>query len=956
MNTKKFLPVLSLMAALVLTGCGGTKDSSKKDESSKTPTSETISKTSSKDSSAKPSSTESSAKPSSSSTPAPTKEEHTWVADGEKQGVVQKEKCTDAHACGKEAYHLAVNDATGWNKGTTKMNGKTAPNNEAKWDISGIVPNGKYTIELNCKMSYSTHSNRYWENHAKFDHPDDGNPPDSTSEDDYRYGFKLDGGDLIPANSGKSWGEDGLEGDNDGGQFHYVAVASNVEITDVAAFSLYHCNIGYSLIIQDVRLILTEKGAPTVKDEEMIGDSKYTWGKLIEAEGNSAYKAGKNAEENQAIKIAADQDLNGKLATRGAKFAANGDEAEYKFNLAKGFAGKLMVRLCADQNSNLNKKFYYGKINGSPAEKDTTNIEFSANGQPIVVENHDTWEANGVTGSDEEHSAIVFVGYVSLDNGVNSIKMKRVDSYAPCFFDVYVVEAELPSPTPVEHECEHVCEFCGKCTDATCEDPKCAEKCTDLIADFDENGKAHFEAENATSLDNCSVAENEAALGGKLVGGFNFGASATYEIYAHEAVKVYMDLRGCLGQVDNGNDNRAYELNVNDSKIGNFGPITAEAGWHDYKQYASTEFDLVKGKNVVKIICPFDSHTNVDAFDLVIAKHVDAFTYGDPVVKEGESTYAIGTCDCGKKDVKISVAEDLNGKLTARPKKFGSNGDEAKYLITVDSAMYVDLSVLGGVDSYSANKNYGLHTGKNGGSSAVTLPDGKTNLTFKVNGVEVAIDNNQTYAQMGMLDGGDKDEAKAGMAYIGKTMLVKGQNEITIKRNDSFAMTMYDLHLTTREAEEIQSFGFDDMVVSGGSTLASGDVKYVKLGSSGNTITIKYTAAAAQTAMLRFLVTTKASNIGSAGVWRQGSDAQSKFAITVNDADVPVPMDSTTLQQLGATNAADPSGVKDGGSAEATPIWVDFIAVNLIQGENTIVIKYQGSGYSLVFAGLALAK
>lgn len=32
-------------------------------------------------------------------------------------------------------------------------------------------------------------------------------------------------------------------------------------------------------------------------------------------------------------------------------------------------------------------------------------------------------------------------------------------------------------PTPAPHECAHVCVTCGKCTDATCTDPVCAEKC-----------------------------------------------------------------------------------------------------------------------------------------------------------------------------------------------------------------------------------------------------------------------------------------------------------------------------------------------------------------------------------------------------------------------------------------------------------------------------------------------
>ncbi len=35
---------------------------------------------------------------------------------------------------------------------------------------------------------------------------------------------------------------------------------------------------------------------------------------------------------------------------------------------------------------------------------------------------------------------------------------------------------ETPPP-PVGHTCEHVCELCGKCTDTACTDPACADKC-----------------------------------------------------------------------------------------------------------------------------------------------------------------------------------------------------------------------------------------------------------------------------------------------------------------------------------------------------------------------------------------------------------------------------------------------------------------------------------------------
>lgn len=178
-------------------------------------------------------------------TPIPAKG-HTFTA-GTKTGVVTPETCT----CGLTAYRMDVVDATGWNKGDVKMNGKTAPDNEANWDITGKIAAGKYDIVASVKSSYDSHADRYWYNMAKHGNETATSNPDTTAEDDFRYFFKI--GDAVknPTNE-KNWGEDGINASS----YTAVVVVSGVDFAGTeTSFSLMHGNIGYSLIIEYVRLV-----------------------------------------------------------------------------------------------------------------------------------------------------------------------------------------------------------------------------------------------------------------------------------------------------------------------------------------------------------------------------------------------------------------------------------------------------------------------------------------------------------------------------------------------------------------------------------------------------------------------------------------------------------------------------------------------------------------------------
>lgn len=233
---RKILPMLGLMAAMTLVACGG--KTSTEAPKSNTGKSVATSKATSKSSKA-PESKE----------PAPVAE---WVADGAKNGLVNPEKWgTDAT---KKAYRLDVADAAGWNKADTKMNEKdqTAANSKSTWTITqGAIPNGTYEIDMSVKMTNASHTDRYWYNMAIKGNETKTSSQDKADEDPFRYFFKLNGGEAVNPTVEDNWGAQGLSADD----YKAVTVVGTVTVTDLTSFQLCHGNIGYSLIIEYVRLI-----------------------------------------------------------------------------------------------------------------------------------------------------------------------------------------------------------------------------------------------------------------------------------------------------------------------------------------------------------------------------------------------------------------------------------------------------------------------------------------------------------------------------------------------------------------------------------------------------------------------------------------------------------------------------------------------------------------------------
>lgn len=231
---KKVLPLVSLLAVMAMVGCTKTTSSA---ASSNKPTSKATSK--------EAASSKASSKVSVSLDPA-THEHEEWTA-GTKVADVTPETCE----CGAKAYRVDVADATGWNDPSVKMNGKSAPNNQSDWNITGAIPAGVYDVYLSAKMSYSSHGNRTFANQWEND-PDGGTNADKETEDPFRYFFKLDDGEAINPATTQTWGELGYSAS----EAVFVNTEAKVTITATSAkFSLLHGNIGYSLIIDSIRLV-----------------------------------------------------------------------------------------------------------------------------------------------------------------------------------------------------------------------------------------------------------------------------------------------------------------------------------------------------------------------------------------------------------------------------------------------------------------------------------------------------------------------------------------------------------------------------------------------------------------------------------------------------------------------------------------------------------------------------
>ena len=174
---------------------------------------------------------------------------------------VNKFKCS-RNGCGATIFWLDITKASGWNKADTKMSGKIEPENKSTWNVEGAIEDGTYDIYVEGLMAYSSHGNRKWYNMAK---PElcIGNEAeetltqngDSTSQDDYRYFFKVNDSTIINPNVTDNWATLGFGSQDNNGEPTFGAICRYVTISGATTFSLVHGNIGYALFISGIYLV-----------------------------------------------------------------------------------------------------------------------------------------------------------------------------------------------------------------------------------------------------------------------------------------------------------------------------------------------------------------------------------------------------------------------------------------------------------------------------------------------------------------------------------------------------------------------------------------------------------------------------------------------------------------------------------------------------------------------------
>jgi hypothetical protein len=191
--------------------------------------------------------------------------------------------------------------------------------------------------------------------------------------------------------------------------------------------------------------------------------------------------------------------------------------------------------------------------------------------------------------------------------------------------------------------------------------------------------------------------------------------------------------------------------------------------------------------------------------------HADtAYTMGEPVapVADTSSGYTQGTCEHNKRrwNLDLTAGSDLNGKLVGG-QKLAANNDEARFVFKpegVSGNVNVVLEIKIAPD-LAANLDFGFRTGKGGGSSPITLPDGGTNTVITYNDRSSGGWNptysdrtldlpTETYRQLGATAA--TAEGAAVIRFF--VTLRNADNILKIKRLDSYSPVYYSISFIER--------------------------------------------------------------------------------------------------------------------------------------------------------------
>ncbi len=189
--------------------------------------------------------------------------------------------------------------------------------------------------------------------------------------------------------------------------------------------------------------------------------------------------------------------------------------------------------------------------------------------------------------------ADVNLGCVELKAGENTVEfiVGPASEYSGFNFDK--IKLLTDTDLTMVHKCNHVCIVCGKCTDADCKDPVCAQKCT---------GDPHatvFEAEEAT------VAKGN---GRDLVltAGYierlnqNVGATVAFHIHAQSAMAARLFATVSARPENNKfTDFMSIEVNGERFESGGTIPYAAAVSWRTFKDTDLGLVSLREGDNTI---------------------------------------------------------------------------------------------------------------------------------------------------------------------------------------------------------------------------------------------------------------------------------------------------------------------------------------------------------------------
>ena len=240
---------------------------------------------------------------------------------------------------------------------------------------------------------------------------------------------------------------------------------------------------------------------------------------------------------------------------------------------------------------------------------------------PASSQNKEEWET----------FVCVTLGCIQLEQGENEIKFiafsSDLDLGGGNVDKIVIKSTEQLTWKP--HECESVCDKCGKCLDAACTETVCAEKCeghavegTAYIFEAEDSNPEGWNTEKMWVITDKQGNPSGDYLGG--IGAFTGDYYIMYEIYAEEACEA--TLIYCIGAGKTFSVSAALPTTINGATIATGTQIT-NVGWYEYTEFEIATVQLQAGKNVIKIGIGYDAWINMDYIKLISTGSLSATAF-----------------------------------------------------------------------------------------------------------------------------------------------------------------------------------------------------------------------------------------------------------------------------------------------------------------------------------------